>query len=154
MTPHLVVSHLENIPPDYFSDFTETVKSEELELSVQARESGIPFAGIEWLMPTAIVAFLAKPYFESFLQEMGKDHYALVKKGLKKLYPRVASLDAPEATLVASAGKVNKAQPCSLFFSVVFEGPQGKFFKLLVPRPIAEQEYESRRFSISLCRSI
>jgi hypothetical protein len=92
-------------------------------------------------MPTAIVAYLAKPYFESFLKEMGKDHYGLVKEGLKKLYARVAGPAAPEVSLVSTAGKVDKGQPYSLFFSVVVGGPDGSRFKLLIPRPISETEY-------------
>lgn len=143
MTPHLAVLHVDNIPLEYFSDFTDAVKAEGLELAVESRPSGIPYAGIEWLMPTAIAAYLAKPYFESFLKEMGKDHYGLVKEGLKKLYTRVASSKAPEVSLISTAGKVNKDQPYSLFFSVVFEGPQGSFFKLLIPRPIEKTEYET-----------
>ncbi len=142
MTPHLAVLHVDSIPPEYFSDFTDAVRAEGLALAVESRPSNTPYAGIEWLMPTAIAAYLARPYFESFLKEMGKDHYGLVKEGLKKLYARVASSEAPKVTQISTAGKVNKHQPYSLFFSVVAAGPQGSFFKLLIPRPIEEQEYE------------
>ncbi len=139
--PHLVLLHADNYPADYVADFTNTVRADGLELSVQSRPSGMVFAAIEWLMPTAIVAYLAKPYFESFLKEMGKDHYGLVKEGLKKIYARVAGPKAPEVSLVSTAGKVKKEQPYSLFFSVIFEGPDGSRFKLLIPRPVTEIEY-------------
>ena len=140
--PHLVLLHADNIPAEYVGDFTDTVRADRLELLVQSRPAGVPYAGIEWLMPTAIVAYLAKPYFESFLKEMGKDHYVLLKNGLKKIYSRVAGPKAPNVTLVSSAGKVAKEQSYSLFFSVVFEGPDGNRFKLLIPRPISESEYD------------
>lgn len=142
MTPHLAVLYVDNIPLEYFSDFTDAVKAEGLDLVVESRPSGIPYAGIEWLMPSAIVAYLAKPYFESFLKEMGKDHYGLVKHGLQKLYTRVAGSKAPEISLISTAGKTNRDQPYSLFFSVVVEGPQGRLFKLLIPKPIEKQDYE------------
>jgi len=140
--PHLVVLHADTVPAEFVADFTDTVRADRLELRVQSRPSGVPFAAIEWLMPTAVVAYLAKPYFESFLKEMGKDHYGLLKDGLKKLYARVAGPKAPEVTLVSTAGKVDKEQPYSLFFSVIVEGPDGNRFKLLIPRPITESEYE------------
>lgn len=140
--PHVVLLHVEKFPAEYVADFTDTVRADGLELLVQSRPSGAPFAAIEWLMPTAIVAYLAKPYFESFLKEMGKDHYGLVKQGLKKIYARVAGPRAPEVSLVSSAGKVDREQPYSLFFSVVIEGPDGSRFKLLIPRPITETEYD------------
>jgi hypothetical protein len=140
---HLVVLHVDTIPAEFIADFTNTVRSDRLELLVQSRHSGMAFAAIEWLMPTAIVVYLAKPYFESFLKEMGKDHYVLVKDGLKKIYARVAGSKAPEVTLLAStAGKVNNEQPYSSLFSVVIEGPDKHRFKLLIPRPITESEYE------------
>ena len=97
--PHLVVIHTDTIPSDFIADFTDAVRADRLELLVQARPSGVPFAAIEWLMPTAIVAYIAKPYFESFLKEMGKDHYEFVKNGLKKIYARVAGAKAHEVTL-------------------------------------------------------
>ena len=140
--PHLALMHADTIPPEYVADFTETVRADRLELAVQARPFGGPYAALEWMMPTVIVAYLAKPYFESFLKEMGKDHYGLVKDGLKKIYARVAGPKAPEISLVSSSGKVGKEQPYSLFFSVVIEAPDGRRFKLLIPRPITESEYE------------
>lgn len=41
-------------------------------------------AGIEWALPTAVIAYLLKPFFESFLQEAGKDFYEIVKTKMKK----------------------------------------------------------------------
>ena len=101
------------------------------------------FAAIEWLMRTAIVAYIAKPYFESFLTEMGKDHYELLKQGLYKLYGRVAGPKAPDVTLVSTAGKVANSQPYSFFFSVVTEATEMARFKLLVPKQVTQAEYEA-----------
>ncbi len=139
--PHLAIVHVDTIPREFLGEFASSVRSDGLVLKVQARPA-TPFAGIEWLMPSAIAAYLAKPYFESFLKEMGKDHYALLKDGLKKLYKRVAGPDAPEVTIVSTAGKASQEQPYSHFFSVLLQGPNGELFKLLIPRPITKQEYE------------
>lgn len=41
-----------------------------------------PFASLEWAIPTAIIIYLTKPFFEEFLKEAGKDTY----QGLKKRF--------------------------------------------------------------------
>lgn len=140
MNPHLIVFHSESVPSEYFDDFVVAVRSERLECHVQARPDE-PFATLEWLMPTVIVAYVAKPYFESFLKEMGKDHYAVLKDAFKRLYSRVAGPKSPEVSLVSAGGKASSEQPYSLFFSIVAEGPHDVRFKLLIPRPIEEVEY-------------
>lgn len=141
--PHLVLLHEDSIPREFFAEFEHTIATDGLEIQVKSRPTGTVFAGIEWLMPTAIVAYIAKPYFESFLKEMGKDHYDLLKRGLKKLYSRVAGPKTPKVTLVSTAGKTAKEQPYSFYFSVVTEVTDKVRFKLLVPQPITELEYET-----------
>jgi hypothetical protein len=138
--PHLTIVHIDTVPEELLSDFTTLVRSDGLSLQVKSRPS-LPYAGIESLMLSAIFVYLAKPYFESFLKEMGKDHYVVLKDGLRRLYKRVAGPDAPEVTIVTSAGKVTREQPYSLYFSVYVEGPNESRFKLLIPSPITEAEY-------------
>lgn len=140
--PHIGLTHDENIPREFLAEFEESVRADGLEVQFHPMPSGTAYAGIEWLMPTAIVAYIAKPYFESFLKEMGKDHYNILKEGFKKLYAKVAGPRAPEVTLIATAGKVAKEQPYSLFFSIVADAGDGIRFKLLIQRPVSQEEYE------------
>lgn len=111
--PHIGFTHDENIPREFLTEFEESVRADGLEVQFHPIPSGTAYAGIEWLMQTAIVAYVAKPYFECFLKEMGKDHYNLLKEGFKKLYAKVSGPRAPEVTLIATAGKVAKEQPYS-----------------------------------------
>ncbi len=99
-------------------------------------------AGVEWLMPAFVTAFVASAYFGGFFQEMGKDHYVLLKEQFKKLYPKVAGPEAPEVKLVGTKGKVDETQPYSLYFSLVGEGPNGLRVKLLLKKQIASAEYD------------
>jgi hypothetical protein len=137
---HLAIVQIDTVPEEFLRDFTTIVRTGGLSLLVQSRPS-LPYAGIEWFMPTALFVYIAKSYFESFLKEMGKDHYEVLKNGLRGLHKRVAGPDALEVTFVSSADKVPREQPYSLFFSVVVEGPEGNRFKLLIPRPITEAEF-------------
>lgn len=139
---HIGLLREDKISEAFFQDFVDTIRAPGLIFEDRVRPSGVPFAAIEWLMPTALLAYVARPYFESFLTEMGKVHYELLKKGLNKLYARVAGPDAPDVRIISKKGKTAKEQPYSLFFSVVAEVPNGVRLKLLIPKPIEAAEYE------------
>lgn len=142
MQLHIGILHEDKIPSAIFQEFEDSIRAPGLIFECEARPSGMPYAGIEWLMPTAVLAYVAKPYFESFLKEMGKDHYNFLKKGLNKLYERCVGPRAPNMQIIATEGKSIKDRPYSLFFSVVAEAPDGMRLKLLIPRPLEQTEYE------------
>jgi hypothetical protein len=141
--PHIAILHVDSVPAETFAGFLQTVSADGLSIHVESRESGGAFAAIEWLIPTAIFAYISKSYFDGFLKEMGKDHYALLKKGLNSLYSKVLGPQAPEVTLISTAGKVKAGQPYSLFFSVVAEGEGEQQIKLLLARSSSKEEYEA-----------
>lgn len=140
--PHIVIIHLDSIPANSFAGFTQTVLSEKLNLQVESRENGEPFAALEWLLPTAVIVYISKSYFDGFLKEMGKDHYNLLKAGFKKLREKVAGSTAPKITLFGSSGKISKEQPYSLVFSILAEADSRIRFKLLIQTHASKQEYE------------
>ncbi len=142
MQLHIGVLHENQISGLVFQEFEDSIRAPGLIFARETRPSGAAFAGVEWLMPTVALAYVAKPYFESFLKEMGKDHYDLLKLGFSKLYERFAGPRAPDVQIVATQGKSSKEQPYSLFFSIVAEAPDGVRLKLLIPRPIEQTEYE------------
>jgi hypothetical protein len=142
MQLHIGILHEDRIPEAAFQDFTDSIRAPGLIFERKTRPSGVPFAGVEWLMPTVVLAYVAKPYFESFLKEMGKDHYEFLKKGFNNLYEWFAGPSAPNVQIIATPGKSSKEQPYSLFFSVVADAPDGVRLKLLIPRPIESTEYE------------
>lgn len=63
-----------------FEDF----KSKGLIADIQVLRPQV-FASFEWIMPTLVVGFVFKSYFDGFLKEAGKDHYQLLSSSLKKL---------------------------------------------------------------------
>lgn len=139
--PHLAIIHIDSIPSDAFTEFCSTVQAEGLMLSVNAREDGVAFAAIEWLIPTAVIAYISKSYFDGFLKEMGKDHYALLKLGLLKFRTKLFGETAPEVLLVGSKGKISNEQPYSLAFSILAEAGPRLTFKLLIQKDVSEQEF-------------
>lgn len=122
--------YTDDIPPEVFDDFLQGVSAPGLDVVFESRPRSGPFAGLEWLIPTGVMLFIGQGYFNGFLGEMGKDHYAALKAGLKGLRDRFASV---KVTLVRTAGKASEDQPYSLFYSIYFEVPAGRRFKFLVP---------------------
>lgn len=139
---HIAIVHVESIPVELFAGFTEAVSTEKLDLQVQSREDGGAFAALEWLIPTAVIVYISKSYFDGFLKEMGKDHYNLLKSGLKQLKDKVVGPVAPKVTVVGSSGKISGQQPYSLFFSVLAEAESGITFKLLVQTDSSPEQFE------------
>ncbi len=142
MYPKIAIVHVNTVPSETFEEFRQVTGSDEVDVQVIAVDPPGPMAGIEWLMPAFVTGFVASAYFGGFFQEMGKDHYALLKEQFKKLYPKVAGPDAPDIKLVGTKGKVKEVQPYSLYFSLVGEAPNDVRLKLLLNKQIASTEYE------------
>jgi hypothetical protein len=70
------VSYQEDVPSRVISDFLDALKTAGLTVDTKKRSIGV-FMTMEWAIPTLVIAYLAKPYFDGFLSEAGKDHYDL-----------------------------------------------------------------------------
>jgi len=142
-TPMIAVVHDDAIPAHAFNDFRDLVGAGGLDLLIDGKEAPGPSAGIEWLLPTAVIVFVGKSYFESFLKEAGKDHYVLLKAALLTLYKKFVGPEAPAVTFVSSAGKRPGRPQFSMLFSVLAEGNDGVRFKLLIESSAQRERYEA-----------
>lgn len=141
--PHLGIVHLDRIDRSFFNDFESEVGHSELELKIDGRPELGPFASVEWFIPTAIVAFIGKAYFEEFLKEMGKDHYKSLKSSLTKLTKKSISQSRLEPVLMGTPGKIRQDNPYSMAYSIMAEGKDGYNFKLLIQKYSPDINYES-----------
>jgi len=100
-----------------------------------------PWNSPEWIVPSAIILFIAKPYLQGFLGEMGKDHYGLLKKRLARLWSRFFSKDTtvPEFKIM-SRDRIWKPEYTHTF-SVVADTNDGRKFKLMFPADIDEDDF-------------
>ena len=142
-TVHIAIAYQDPlIDPSVVENFEDDIASPELKVKVES----VPFvqfrAGIEWLFPTAVVAYLAKPYFESFLKEMGKDHYLLTKRALKNVHTRIREKYSDRIKL-SSKGKLrDEGRSFSPIFSIEAESPFEYRFKLLIQTDISDEIFE------------
>ncbi len=136
--PPVFLSHWAQIPSEFFDDFAAEVSGAGIPLSIAPRQDRGIYAGVEWLIPTVVVAYIAKSYFDGFLGEMGRDHYVALKSALAKLAGKLALL---KITVFASGQhKVRADQPYSFAYSVVAEAGPGLNFKLLLQAELDESQ--------------
>jgi len=143
MLPKLALVHLDRIPAETFVEFQHVVDVQGVKLHVEEREDPGPYASVEWLIPTAVFIFVGKAYFDGFLKEMGKDHYALLKQGIKSLHGRLLGPKAPKLTTISTGGKTRTHRPYSLLYSLVAEAEGGFRFKLLLKDSSTQAEYDA-----------
>lgn len=141
--PQIGILHAERFESSIFEEFALEVEHDDLDLQIQKTPDPGPFLTLEWFIPTAIIAFIGKAYFEEFLKEMGKEHYKVLKSSLVKLTTKTISQPRIEPTLMSSSGKVSKDNPFSMAYSIVAEGNNGYKFKLLIPKYSQNINYES-----------
>ena len=141
-SPQIAISHIDSIPEEIFSDFVRAIYTDRLRLDIESRKDGVIYAGLEWLIPTAVIIYIGKSYFDGFLKEMGKDHYNLLKVGLKALREKLLGPAAPQMTVMSSPGKTTQNQPYSIVYSIVAEGDGSLRFKLLLQREASELDYD------------
>jgi hypothetical protein len=115
----IAISYEENIPEEIISHFVSKVVTPGLDVKTEVREPS-PQANLEWLIPTAVIIFIGKAYFDSFLKEMGKDHYHLLKKGILSLWKYFFGHDRTiNYKRVYTGGKISSARQYSLALSLM-----------------------------------
>lgn len=137
MKSQIGLSHLEAIPSAIFNEFVQDVASENVELEIRAH--GSVFAGIDWLMPTAIMLFISRAYFDAIFSEMGKDHYKILKRGIKALQRRAMAFRIVQK---GTPGKLSDRPLYSRGFSIMVAIADRLTLKFLIQPDLAEADAE------------
>ncbi|HWK89821.1 MAG TPA: hypothetical protein VNP72_07490 [Longimicrobium sp.] len=85
--PDVIIVHSIPLPDDMLQDVTGPLTALGTDVSVEDLGPQA-YAGIEWLVPTAIVVLISKKYLDTMTQETAKDHYQILKASLSKLLKR------------------------------------------------------------------
>lgn len=140
--PQIGVSYIDSIPEEIFLEFRDNIFDQNLDLRIEPRSDGDTHAVVEWLLPTAVVVYFAKSYFDGFLKEMGKDHYQLLKKRMNLLRRKLLGDSGHKITLISTQGKLSENNPFSHVLSIYAEADGKQRFKLLIQKGTSESEYE------------
>jgi len=143
MRPHLAISYTDDISTEVIDAVADDLALPGLLVQKMPRPAGGAYAAPEWLIPTIVGAYVTKSYFDGFLKEAGKDHYQLLRKGLKKLAGRFTGPNAERVTLISTKGKIDGSGPSySRLYSVVGELNGGLVVKLLIRTDTGDDEID------------
>lgn len=139
---HLHIVYPEQYPDEMIESDIYGFSEEKLNIRIEKIDYGA-FCGIEWYLPTALVVYVLQPYFSGFLNEMGKDHYKKLNKGLKTIMnfgkrTRYIAL-APDI----SSNKLSKKYNQSLGVSIVFETFNNFRIKLLFDNDLDKADWDN-----------
>jgi hypothetical protein len=137
--PHLMLMVEEGLPDLIATEFQAAIEKLDYDVTVVRKPRG-PFAGVEWLMPTAIGLYVTARFFDGFIQEAGKDTYTAFKHSALSLWWHSKKL---RIMPVGSAGKVSRTQAYSLAFSITGQITAGLRFKFMVQSDVGPESAET-----------
>ncbi len=143
----LVVVRMDTIPALAIQPLLDELdKANSPATLIEEPEPG-PYACAEWYVPTAVVLFIAKPYFETILKKAAEDHYPHIKRAVGSIWKNFfgeAPLVPRRTTLSSSSSplKTNLDSEFSLTFSIFAQGGDRDRFKLLLPNAWSKHELE------------
>lgn len=141
-SPSIGIQALAPLSEKDFSDVLAHLADKGVSCAFEQREP-TPYASLDWLIPSGIVLFMTRSYFDGIFKEIGKDHYQWFKAAASSLY-RKALGDNPEVEFsVVSAGKPKTPFHFSGSLSFVYSNDCGYRVKLLFPLDVTTEDYES-----------
>ena len=140
--PHIMFNCPESFPDILVDRLTSDIKTEKLNLQINKLPHE-PYAAIEWAIPGIIAIFIAQNYFGGFLKELGKEHYFILKKWIKKTAIDSRNIKVTTLTASKSTKKIDKTNSQSKAFSVYIQTANNKSLKLLFDLNLNNLVWES-----------
>jgi hypothetical protein len=139
---HIVLGVLENSPEEYLDNLINEINIPKNNVGIRKQELGVMMASIEWLVPTALVVYIAKSYFDGFLKEAGKDHYIALKEWYKKYSEKARLIKI--VTLVSGQSIDKRSEDSqSRSISLLFQLSNNKVIKLLFDDDLSQVDWEN-----------
>jgi hypothetical protein len=135
LKPDIGVSVVAGVSADFIDEFLDGFRSNGF-VTDRRNHSGLD-AGIEWLMPTAFVLYIAHTFFGAMISEAAKDIYKHLKSSSTELYKKTADQGVVR---IGKSGKIETRSAYSLAFSIVVPTDDKLVFKLLLQTELTEQE--------------
>lgn len=126
---HIDISYQEDVPVQIIQELVDAINRPGVIAQGRPRPVGM-FASMEWAVPTIIIAYLMRPYFEAFLAEAGKDHYLVLKRAFSKLFLKIYG-NEPE----------KRPHRRSMLFSIQSGMRDGRLVKAIFPEGVSHETY-------------
>jgi len=104
--PDLELSFASGFEAHTFEAIAKELRASGAKVELRRRPPEGPYAFLEWLIPTALILWVAKPYLQEFSKTTGELHAKAFHAGLSRLWSKVFG-PKPEVTynIVSSSGK-------------------------------------------------
>ena len=139
--PDIVLIYPDDCPDEFINDEIKDFTNKKLNLKIEKVEKDA-FMAFEWVVPTAFGVYILKPYFDSFLKEAGKDHYLLLKSGLKKIVEKGKLIKAKMISATQSTKKLSENYNQSLVVSIELQTKNNRHIKLLFDNELEKADWE------------
>lgn len=139
---HIGLLVAEEMPQQIFEMYESELRAENLKLKIDRFPFQVPYACLEWALPTIVGVYILKPYFNSFLKELAKDHYDVLKNWLKKTAISLRSIKTYTTTADSSTHKVNHENTQSRVFSISTVSNTGKHLKFLFDDALSNEDWQ------------
>lgn len=139
--PDIVLLYPTEFPEKLIEQEILSIYTDKLDLKIFKEDNG-SFMAFEWLVPTAFGIYILKPYFNSFLSEAGKDHYNILKSGLKKIVEKGKLIKAKMVAARASTHKLSKDYNQSLVVSLTIQTKNNRQIKLLFDNDLEKSDWD------------
>jgi len=139
---HIGVVFPYNADDTFIDETVEGLKIKGLNIEIFKKPKPEAMAAIEWVIPTAIAAYILKPYFEGFLKEAGKDHYYKLKSWLKNFANKGRSIKVHTIYSDQTPNKKPNSNKQSQSVSVILQTKNDKTIKLLFDNDLIKEDWE------------
>lgn len=140
--PDIVLIYPTKFPKELIEKEISNFHSDKLDLKIIKEDYG-NFMAFEWVIPTAFGVYILKPYFDSFLSEAGKDHYHILKKGLKNIIEKGKLIKASLIAAPESTEKLSKKYNQSLVISLIIQTKNNRQIKLLFDNDLEKSDWDN-----------
>jgi len=128
-------------PEDLFTDVMDALTQAEIDAVMERRAPEGPYAALDWLIPTGIILYIAKPYFDTILRKAAEHHVALLSAAGRKLWAKCFGNRPAIERVVRGPGGVVKESPFSRAISVTAQARDGSKITLLFPNEAVSEEF-------------
>lgn len=140
-TPHICLVYPAGYPKPEIDSDSKFFKQKDIEVEIFENDEN-KFMALEWVIPTAFIAYILKPYFVAFFSEAGKDHYKLLKNGLKNLTNKIKKHNVRLIAAKNSDQKLSPKYDQSVAFSIIFQTFDNRQLKLLFDTSLDSVDWE------------
>lgn len=139
--PHIGIQISDEFSQEFINKSKSELESDGLDIELRVYPANQVYLMLEWALPTAIVVFLLKSYFDGFLKEAGKDHYSLLKNWLKTKAETLKPIQVISIVPETSPEKIDVNNTQSKMFSIESMTRSGLRVKFLFDNNLKIEEW-------------